>query len=95
MQLSLHGFMCATKCPRWSLKWWQAGQRNGMVASEKRCAGQEGSSLTFIMHTSNLSSLKKSRWGMSTMSEPCREAGLYISRLVAGCYMAYFRTGTP
>ena len=71
----LRGFMCATKCPRWSLKWWQAG-RNGMVASGNRGAGQEGSSLTFFLHTSNLSSRKKSRWGMSTMSELCREAGL-------------------
>ena len=49
-----------------------------MVASEERGAGQEGSSLTFIMHTSNLSSLKKSRWGMSTMRELCREAGSQV-----------------
>ena len=42
MQLYLRGFMCATKCPRWSLTWWQAGQRNGMVSSEQRGAGQEG-----------------------------------------------------
>ena len=34
-------------------------------------------SLTFQMNnTSNLSSLKKSRWGMSTLTELCREAGL-------------------
>ena len=84
--------MCATKCPRWSLKWWQAGQRNGMVANENRGAGQEGSSLTFFLHTSNPSSLKKSRWGRSTMSELCRGAGLQVSRLVAGCYIAYFRS---
>eukprot|EP00891_Asterochloris_glomerata_P003511 jgi/Astpho2/3511/Aster-06425 len=32
-QLYGRGFMCALKCPRWSLKWWQPGQRNGMVAS--------------------------------------------------------------
>ena len=37
LQLNLRGFMCATKCPRWSLKWWQAGQRNGIMASETGC----------------------------------------------------------
>ncbi len=74
-----------------------------MVASENRGAGQEGSPLSHQQHgglassdrswgnTSNLSSLKKSRWGMSTMIKLCREVGLQVSRLVAECYMAYFR----
>ena len=53
LQLNLRGFTCASKCPSWSLKWWQAGQRNGMVASEKRAAGQEGSSFDFFRNTSN------------------------------------------
>ena len=49
-----------------------------------RGAGQEGSSLNFFLHTSNLSSLKRSRWGMSTMSELCREAGLKFHALSQG-----------
>ena len=53
LQLNLRGFTCASECPRWSLKWWQAGQRNGMVASGKRGAGQEGSSFDFFRNTSN------------------------------------------
>ena len=53
LQVYLRGFMCATKCPRWSLKWWQAGQRNGMVSSEQRGAGQEGSSFDFFANTSD------------------------------------------
>ena len=54
LQLYLRGFMCGTKCPRWSLKWRQAGQRNGMVSSEQRGAGQEGSSFDLFTNTLDL-----------------------------------------
>ena len=88
LQSNLRG---ATKWPRWSLNSWQAGQRNGMMASET--GGRSGVQLIyFFMKTSNLSSLKESRWGMSTMNE--REAGLLVSRLVAGCYIAYHRSAS-
>ena len=39
-------------------------------------ASQEGKPLTYFKNTSNLSSVEKSRWGMSTMTEFCGEAGL-------------------
>ena len=88
-QLRLRCFMCATKCGRCSLKCWQAGQRYGMVASSNGC--QSGGPLTYFKN-SNLSSIEKSRWGMSTMTEFCGEAGLQVSRHVAGRHMAYYRS---
>ena len=74
MQLILRRFMCATKCPRWSLKWWQAGQRNGMVASENRGAVRR--QFIDFFHDNFRSIITQERWGMCNMSELCREAGL-------------------
>ena len=51
-----------------------------------------GKPLTYFRNTSNLSSIKRSRWGMSTMTSSCCGAGLSVSRHLAGRHMAYYRS---
>ena len=65
------------------MAWWPA--KNGRPV-------RRAAHLNFLGILQILSSLKKSRWGMSTMTELCRGAGLQVSRLVAGCYIAYYRS---